>query len=213
MNGVSQHELADNDSNPSAEAMDMQESQGPASPAGTDTVWGAPGPGTGWGSSGGTGWGYHDRNGWGLALGTANDQNRDYHITHSTALRNLRVDFNAANLSFENHHGRDTALDDVDTKVWASVQCYRSSKEARRGSSPHPSSTGRQVLDRLEEVKSLLSSRIHEQEALSKQVLEASSALAALRAHEEAESREIQSLRITERELEYLRDIAYARLL
>ncbi|KAJ3831823.1 hypothetical protein EV361DRAFT_956019 [Lentinula raphanica] len=203
INGDSLH--ADTDSVPSVEAMDTQESNRPASPALTDTVWGAPATG---------GWGYRDGSGWGRWEATpVTDQNRERHLSHSTALRNLRIDFNNANLSFSDRHNRDTALDDVDTKLWASIQCYRSSEEGRRGSSLYPTFTGCQVVERLEEVKVQLSSRIHEQEALSKQVQEASSALAALQRREKDGMRDIESLRNTKRELEYLKEIAYARLM
>ncbi|KAJ3816421.1 hypothetical protein F5880DRAFT_1512679, partial [Lentinula raphanica] len=115
--------LSGNNSVPSVEAVnmqehpasptDMQEPGNPASPAATDAVWGAPH----------TGWGYRDGNGWGR-WGTTpvNEPTRECHISNSPALRNLRVDFNIADLSFESRHNRDPALDHVDTKVWASVQ-------------------------------------------------------------------------------------------
>ncbi|KAJ3752013.1 hypothetical protein EV360DRAFT_89154 [Lentinula raphanica] len=73
------------------------------------------------------GWGLLDVNwsgGWGPTPGNnqVQEQTREAHISRSTALRNLRSDFNNADLSFKGRQGCDTNLDALDTKVWASVQ-------------------------------------------------------------------------------------------
>ncbi|KAJ3831647.1 hypothetical protein EV361DRAFT_956320 [Lentinula raphanica] len=191
MNGNTQH--TDNESATSEEAMEAQESPTATSPGG-------------WGLSN-TGW----HRGWGSAPAT--EQNRESHISRSTALRNLRSDFIHANLTFAGNHQRDTALDSLDAKLWASVQSYRSSDEARKGSSPYPTFTGPQVLQRLEEVKALLNSHILEQQSLTNEIIEASNSLSSLRARKKQVSKEVDALRDAQRELEDLREIAVARLM
>ncbi|KAJ3717425.1 hypothetical protein C8R42DRAFT_724341 [Lentinula raphanica] len=142
-----------------------------------------------------------------------NERDQQSHISRSTALRNLRSDFFHANLTFTGNHQRDTALDSLDTKLWASVQSYRSSDEARKGSSPHPTFTGPQILERLEEVKALLASHILEHQSLKQEIREVSDTLSALRAREKQASDEIDALRDAQRELEDLKEIAHARLM
>ncbi|KAJ3969871.1 hypothetical protein EV361DRAFT_322272 [Lentinula raphanica] len=186
-------EHADNESASFEEAMEAQGSPTTTSPGG---------------------WGLRDNNwggGWGLAA--MNERERESHITRSTALRNLRSDFIHANLTFTGNHQRDTALDSLDTKLWASVQSYRSSNEARKGSSPYPTFTGPQILQRIEEVKALLSTRILEHQSLRNEILEVSNTLSALRAREKQASDEINALRDAQRELEDLKEIAHARLM
>ncbi|KAJ3832427.1 hypothetical protein F5878DRAFT_646792 [Lentinula raphanica] len=156
------------------------------------------------------GWGPSDFRGWGVA--PMNERGRETHISRSTALRNLRADFVHANLTFTGNHQRDTALDSLDTKLWASVQSYRSSDEARKGSSPFPTFTGPQVLQRLEEVNALIASRTLEHQSLKNDILEVSNTLSELRAREKQASTEIKALRNAQRELEDLKEIAHARL-
>ncbi|KAJ3742761.1 hypothetical protein EV360DRAFT_90278, partial [Lentinula raphanica] len=68
------------------------------------------------------GWGYADRNWSRWGSPPAPDQNPESHISHSTALRNIRSDFNGAGLLFEGGHARNTSLDNLETKLWASIQ-------------------------------------------------------------------------------------------
>ncbi|KAJ3964967.1 hypothetical protein EV361DRAFT_955458 [Lentinula raphanica] len=160
------------------------------------------------------GWGLRDTNwfrGWNSA--NVSEQDRGSHISRSPALRNLRSDFYHANLTFAGNHQRDTTLDDLDTKLWASVQSYRSSDEARKGTGPYPTFTGPQVVQRLEEVKALIASHILEQKSLMTRMQEVSDELSALRAREKHTSHEIDALRKAQRELEDLKEIACARLM
>ncbi|KAJ3991308.1 hypothetical protein F5050DRAFT_1716198 [Lentinula boryana] len=160
------------------------------------------------------GWGYAD-GGWPGLWGSspANNQNPESYITHSAALCNLRSDFNAADLSFKGRRTRNTSLDNLETKVWASVQAYRCSGEARRGFASFPTFTGPQILQRLEEVQTQLTSRIDEQQSLTHQLREATDALLALQARGKKAQSEIDALQDTQCELEYLKEIAYAMLM
>ncbi|KAJ3964400.1 hypothetical protein EV361DRAFT_955981 [Lentinula raphanica] len=185
MNGDSQHADNVSISSDSAQAMETQESQRPASPDGWPT-----------GSTNNMGWG---RAGFGLYdAGWSGDppSNRHRHISNSSALQNLRTDFDNAHLTFEGTTHRDTGLDHLETKIWATVQSYRSSDEARQTHCSYPSFTGAQ-----------------EQETLVKEVAEASSTLSTLQSRKKQVSTDIHSLRQTQRELEALKEIAYARLL
>ncbi|KAJ3816754.1 hypothetical protein F5880DRAFT_1618969 [Lentinula raphanica] len=159
------------------------------------------------------GWGYADRtwSRWGSS--SPPDQNLESHIVHSNALRNVRSDFNGAGLSFEGGHTRDTSLDNLETKIWASVQAYRSTGESRKGFTPYPTFTGPQILQRLEEVQARLTSRIHDHQTLTQQIREAADALSTLQARGQKAQSEINALQDTERELEYLKEIAYALLM
>ncbi|KAJ3965261.1 hypothetical protein EV361DRAFT_966944 [Lentinula raphanica] len=161
------------------------------------------------------GWGLHDvPGGWGpIPANGPSQQSHISHISRSKALRNLRSDFGNAGLSFEGERGRNTELDNLNTKLWASVQCYRSSDEGRKGGTSYPSFTGPQILQRLEEVETQLASRIHEHQSLVHQVFEMSSTLSTIEAREKQVVSDIRSLRDTQRELEDLKEIAYARLL
>ncbi|KAJ3831062.1 hypothetical protein F5878DRAFT_647976, partial [Lentinula raphanica] len=159
------------------------------------------------------GWGLADRNwssGWGPT--SANGQNRESRISRSTNLRNLRADFSNAELTFEGRRERTTILDTLDTKLWASVQSYRCSDEARKGSTPYPTFTGPQVLQRLEEVQARLGAHIDEHSTLTRQMYETSNVLSALEAREKEVKEEIKALQTTQRELDALKEIAYARL-
>ncbi|KAJ3734622.1 hypothetical protein DFJ43DRAFT_1037805 [Lentinula guzmanii] len=160
------------------------------------------------------GWGYADR-GWPGLWGSspANNQNPESYITRSAALCNLRSDFNAADLSFKGRRTRNMSLDNLETKVWASVQVYRCSGEARRGFASFPTFTGPQILQRLEEVQTQLTSRINEQQSLTHQLRKATDALLALQARGKKAQSEIDALQDTQRELEYLKEIAYAMLI
>ncbi|KAJ3777638.1 hypothetical protein FB446DRAFT_699769 [Lentinula raphanica] len=199
MDSNSQHNA---DSVASIEPIETQQNQPPASPDG----WGDSGE-----SSGGCGQvdGFGYRDGWGLTVPWMHT-NRECHTSDSTALHNLRVDFNNAGLTFEGEQRRRTDLDDLETKPWASVQSYLSSEEARKASSPYPTFTGRQVIQRLEEIQAQLMSRIHDHDSLVKKIFETLSTLSALQARERQISSEIDTLHNTQRELEGLSEISYA---
>ncbi|KAJ3828269.1 hypothetical protein F5880DRAFT_1608637 [Lentinula raphanica] len=206
MNGNSQHD--DTDTVASVEATETQLEHPPALPDGWEASGGVA---EGWGRP--FGFGYRD--GWGAATWDttpSSDTSHEGHISESKTLRNIRVDFNNAGLSFEGKQGRDIALDDLESKLWASIQSYRSSEEARKGLGPYPTFTGHQVLQRLENTTAQLTSHIQQHDALVKQVIEASSTLSALRARERQASKEIETLQKTHRELEGLKEIVYARL-
>ncbi|KAJ3817339.1 hypothetical protein F5880DRAFT_1618371 [Lentinula raphanica] len=178
MDSNSQHNA---DSVASIEPIETQQNQPPASPDG----WGDSGE-----SSGGCGQvdGFGYRDGWGLTVPWMHT-NRECHTSDSTALHNLRVDFNNATLGFS------------------------PIEEARKASSPYPTFTGRQVIQRLEEIHAQLMSRIHDHDSLVKKIFKTLSTLSALQARERQISSEIDTLRNTQRELEGLSEISYARLL
>ncbi|KAJ3966065.1 hypothetical protein EV361DRAFT_936787 [Lentinula raphanica] len=160
-------------------------------------------------------WTNHSSNGWDSGWGYSQRYSEwgiNSHLTRSTVLRAVRTDFGAANLTAVGTDDRNTSLDHLDSRVWSSIQVYRSSDEGRREGAPFPTFTLPQVEQRFQQVQAAIRTRLETKEVLSGEI-EAMAAVLAEKKRKVAQiEAELVSLDSTRDELQDLYLIAHARL-